>query len=198
MTMGFNLIKDNIEGGTYKFSTLDNNIATVDENTEVVTAQGVGTTYIRIYNKQNDCYAAVKVQVNGEQGRTAAKIVGGWNHFVTLKANGEVWTWGNNKYGQLGTGDKATQTLPQQMVSVSGIKEIAAGTNHSVMLTEGGNILSAGSSTRSQMGDGSSTDRTTAVYTRNTSGYIVSNAKHIAAGGNSTYISRKKDTDGNN
>ena len=50
-------------------------------------------------------------------------------------------------HGQLGIGDKATQTLPQQMVSISGIKEIAAKTNHSVMLTEGGYVLSAGSST---------------------------------------------------
>ena len=124
------------------------------------------------------------------------QVAAGANHAIMLDVNGNVWATGYNSSGQLGTGDKATQTLPQQMVSVSGIKEIAAGTNHSVMLTEGGNILSAGSSTRSQMGDGSSTDRTTAVYTRNTSGYIVSNAKHIAAGGNSTYISRKKDTDG--
>ncbi len=46
MTMGFNLIKDTMEGGTYKFSTLDSSIATVDENTGVVTAQGIGATYI--------------------------------------------------------------------------------------------------------------------------------------------------------
>ena len=102
-----------------------------------------------------------------------------------------VWATGYNNFGQLGTGDKITQTLPQQMVSVSGIKEIATGTNHSVMLTEGGYVLSVGYNSYSQLGDGSSTDRTTAVYARN-----VSNAKHIAAGGNSTYISRKKDTDG--
>lgn len=78
------------------------------------------------------------------------------------------------------------------MTGVSGIKEIAAGTNHSVMLTEGGYVLSVGYNYCSQLGDGSSTDRTTAVYVRNTSGNSVSDAKHIEAAGNSTYISRKK------
>ena len=351
-TIGFNLLKENIEGSTYEYKTLDQEVATVAKD-GTVTATGIGTTYIKVHDTKTDIWNAVRVNVNGAENKTQPKVVGGGHHYVALKGNGTVYTWGynnsgelglgdtnnrleptqtnmknvidiaagynhtiilksdgtvwtsgQNKYGQLGdgstvdsnsfhkvklnengeylenivsvaagystsyavtsdgevygwgsnddgelgqankstdpvtypvkmkkisniiqvaaganhaimldvngnvwatgynssgqlgTGDKATQTLPQQMVSVSGIKEIAAGTNHSVMLTEGGNILSAGSSTRSQMGDGSSTDRTTAVYTRNTSGYIVSNAKHIAAGGNSTYISRKKDTDG--
>ena len=81
MTMGFNLIKETMEGGTYKFSTLDSNIATVDENTGEVTAQGIGTTYIKVHNKENDIWAAVKVNVNGKQGNVQPKIVGGYNHF---------------------------------------------------------------------------------------------------------------------
>ena len=109
-----------------------------------------------------------------------------------LDVNGNVWATGYNNFGQLGTGDKITQTLPQQMVSVSGIKEIATGTNHSVMLTEGGYVLSVGYNSYSQLGDGSSTDRTTAVYAKNTSNQYVSDAKHISAGEQTTYITRKK------
>ena len=102
MTMGFNLIKDTIEGGTYKFSSLDKNVATVDENTGVVTAQGIGTTYIKVYNEENNVWSAVKVNVNGKEGSVQPKIAGGNYHFVSLKANGTVWTWGLNSNGQLG------------------------------------------------------------------------------------------------
>ena len=36
------------------------------------------------------------------------------NHSLTLKSNGEIWTWGRNPYGQLGdntTDDKSSPIL---------------------------------------------------------------------------------------
>ncbi len=43
---------------------------------------------------------------------------------------------GYNGNGQLGIGNTTLQTLPQQMTSISGIKEISAKSN-TYMLTEG-------------------------------------------------------------
>ncbi len=45
-TIGFNLIRDEVEGSTYEFSTLDSEVATVAED-GTVTAEGIGTTYIK-------------------------------------------------------------------------------------------------------------------------------------------------------
>ncbi len=55
---------------------------------------------------------AVKVNVNGEGNITIPKIAGGNYHFVALKANGTVWTWGLNSNGQLGLGDTTNRTEP--------------------------------------------------------------------------------------
>ena len=125
------------------------------------------------------------------------QVAAGANHTIMLDADGNVWSTGYNNSGQLGIGNTDIQVLPQKMTLVSGIKEIAAGTNHSVMLTEGGYVLSVGYNSYSQLGDGSSTDRTTAVYAKNTSNQYVSDAKHISAGEQTTYITRKKDSEGN-
>ena len=79
------------------------------------------------------------------------------------------------------------------MTSVSGIKEISAKSNNTYMLTEGGYVQATGNNYFSQLGDGNSTDRTTAVDVKTVSNKYVTDAKHIAAGENSVFISRKKD-----
>ena len=98
---GFNLISESIAQGEVTFKSIDSSVATVDEN-GIVTAQGEGTTYIRVYNKNTDTYASVKVNVTSKEGQVYPKIVAGANHFIALKANGEVWTWGKNNNGQSG------------------------------------------------------------------------------------------------
>ncbi len=65
------------------------------------------------------------------------------------------------------------------MTSVSGVKEIAAGTNHSIMLAENGYVYSVGNDSNSQLGNGNSTNISTPTYVRNTSGNLVSDAKHV-------------------
>ena len=147
--------------------TLDSDVATVDED-GVVTATGVGTTYIRIYNKQNDCYAAVKVQVNGEQGRIAAKIVGGWNHFAALKANGEVWTWGHNGYGQLGVGNTERKIKPtktniydsKDTTQTEYAIDVAAGAYHTLVLKSDGTVWATGYNGYGQLGTGTTQSET--------------------------------------
>ncbi len=58
-TIGFNLIKENIEGSTYEFKTLDSEVATVDDQ-GTVTATGIGTTNIKVHDTTTDSWNAVK------------------------------------------------------------------------------------------------------------------------------------------
>jgi alpha-tubulin suppressor-like RCC1 family protein len=44
--------------------------------------------------------------------------IGQW-HAIAVFANGSVYCWGNNEYGQLGTGNTSSAILP---VRVSGLK----------------------------------------------------------------------------
>ena len=201
MTMGFNLIKDTMEGGTYKFSTLDSSIATVDENTGVVTAQGIGATYIKVHNKENDIWAAVKVNVNGKQGNVQPKIVGGYNHFVALKANGTVWTWGYNANGELGLGDNQNRTEPTQVKAeitledgttkeeeITDAIDVAAGANHTLILRKDGTVWATGYNNKGQLGDGTTktTNKFHKVKGENGVGYL-QNIVQIAAENNTSH-----------
>ena len=144
-----------------------------------------------MYNKQNDCYAAVKVQVNGEQGRTAAKIVGGGNHFVALKANGEVWTWGYNGYGQLGIGNTETKNRPTKTNIYNSKDEtqstyaidVAAGYSHTLVLKSDGTVWAAGYNEYGQLGDSSTTNTSEFVQVTGIPEKVIA----ITAGGHSSY-----------
>jgi len=190
VTAGFNLLYEEVEKGECEYKTQDDQIATVDDK-GVVTATGTGTTYIKVYNKQNDCYAAVKVQVNGEQGRTAAKIVGGGNHFVALKANGEVWTWGYNGYGQLGIGNTETKNRPTKTNIYNSKDEtqstyaidVAAGYSHTLVLKSDGTVWAAGYNEYGQLGDSSTTNTSEFVQVTGIPEKVIA----ITAGGHSSY-----------
>ena len=114
--LGFNVLTNNPLTPNVTFRTLDSNIATVS-NTGIVTAQGTGTTYIELKDEQKEIIAKIKINVNGKGNETAAKIVGGTYHFVALKGNGTVWTWGYNANGELGVGDNTNKTKPTQAIA---------------------------------------------------------------------------------
>ena len=54
------------------------------------------------------------------QGLEAVKLIAvGAFHNLALQENGALWAWGNNEYGQLGTGDTQprSQAIPVQGLS---------------------------------------------------------------------------------
>ena len=157
--MRFNLLQNEIVGTDCIYTSQDTSIATVDEN-GVVTAKGIGTTYITLYNKENDLYSTVYVNVNGKGNMTQPKIVGGENYFVALKADGTVWTWGLNSHGQLGLGDKEKRTEPEK-TNMKNVIDIAAGTSFTAILRKDGTVWTVGQNNYGQLGDGTNTDTET-------------------------------------
>lgn len=63
---------------------------------------------------------------------------------LALKADGSVWSWGYNNYGQLGHGDATTRLTPTRITGLSNVKAIAAGCNHSLFLLQDGTVWSCG------------------------------------------------------
>ncbi|OLF17011.1 RCC1 domain-containing protein [Actinophytocola xanthii] len=53
-------------------------------------------------------------------------LAGGYNHGVALRADGTVWTWGSNSYGQLGNQSLFTE-VPTQVEGVSGASAVGGG-----------------------------------------------------------------------
>ncbi|XP_012579744.1 PREDICTED: probable E3 ubiquitin-protein ligase HERC6 isoform X3 [Condylura cristata] len=65
----------------------------------------------------------------------------GHHHSLALSEDGQVFSWGNNKYGQLGLKmDLPSQATPQRVRSLLGIPvtQVAAGGNHSFALSLSG------------------------------------------------------------
>jgi alpha-tubulin suppressor-like RCC1 family protein len=95
---------------------------------------------------------AIRVPINGDVSPNIAVAAGGW-HSVTLKADGSVWTWGDNSNGQLG--DRSTPSnLPAQVNGLSGIVNISAGDYHTVALKQDGTVWTWGSNEHGQLGNG--------------------------------------------
>lgn len=110
-------------------------------------------------------------------------VKAGNEYIAVLKEDGSVWTWGRNNYGQLGNGTFTNTTTPQQVASISGIKEIAAGDTHMLARTTSGNVYAWGRNYRGCLGNGTSSNSNVPVLMLNSS-----NAIKIAAGGNVSYV----------
>ncbi len=97
-------------------------------------------------------------------GKTVVAIAGANVHSVALTADGQVFTWGSNDFGQLGNGT-TTESLEPVAVKRSGalagkiVTAIAASGLQTMVLTSDGQVFCWGSNESGQLGDGSTTRR---------------------------------------
>lgn len=103
----------------------------------------------------------------------------GLYHTIAVKNDGTVWTWGNNSYGQLGSGTTYDRLTPFSIIGVSSVVAVAAGQYHSLALTSGGIVWAWGYNGYGQLGDGTTTERTSPVQV-----ILLTNVVAIAAGQN--------------
>ena len=92
-----------------------------------------------------------------------AQVATGYYSSLGLRADGTLWTWGYNAYGQLGLGTTSTTnaTPTQEVTASAGWTTLAAGpaSQSSLVRTASGlNFASAGANGTGQLGDGTTTD----------------------------------------
>lgn len=82
------------------------------------------------------------------------QIACGLHHAVVLTLAGEVFTFGSNQYGQLGTGDlQAPPSGVAQVKKIHGvIVQVAAGANHTILLNHKGVVYTFGNYQKGQLG----------------------------------------------
>jgi len=70
----------------------------------------------------------------------------GHDFCAVVKEDGSVWSWGNNKYSQLGHGDKEQKLSPTRIQNFEGIKieSVSCGTYHSAAVDANGNVYTWG------------------------------------------------------
>jgi len=91
-----------------------------------------------------------KVTLNSQS--PIVQISCGLHHTVVLTLAGEVFTFGSNQYGQLGTGDLQPVSGPIQVKVQGMISQVSAGSNHTVLLTHKGIVYTFGNYQKGQLG----------------------------------------------
>lgn len=86
-------------------------------------------------------------------------VARGGAHGMALRADGTVWTWGENSAGQLGDGSTTNRTTPVKVPGLIDVVAIATGTSHSLAMTADGTVWAWGSNEHGQLGDGTQTER---------------------------------------
>jgi len=87
---------------------------------------------------------------------SAAAVAFGNRHAVALRTNGEVLTWGENVYCQLGRTSGNSRRTP--VVVMRNAKEIAAASDHTLVLTIDGKVYGWGINAEGPLGTGNTND----------------------------------------
>ncbi len=82
------------------------------------------------------------------------KVFAGAGHTVLLSQQGAIWSWGSNKFGQLGDGTKIDRSVPVKLPFFGIVKDIACGERHTVALMKDGKIFAWGGNNHGQLGNG--------------------------------------------
>jgi alpha-tubulin suppressor-like RCC1 family protein len=62
------------------------------------------------------------------------RVAAGESHRLAVGADGSVWSWGSNFFGQLGDGTTTFRPDPVRVLAVGGAQHIDAGADHTVVL----------------------------------------------------------------
>ena len=83
-------------------------------------------------------------------GKDLIKVVAGYNHYLGLSSDGEVYAWGSNSYGQLGNGNNTSSSTAVKVVTPDGksnmtnIVDISAGDSYSIITDKDGKVYTFG------------------------------------------------------
>ena len=83
-------------------------------------------------------------------GKDLIKVVAGYNHYLGLTSDGEVYAWGSNSYGQLGNGNNTSSSTAVKVVTPDGksnmtnIVDISAGDSYSIITDKDGKVYTFG------------------------------------------------------
>ncbi len=111
------------------------------------------------------------------RGEQQGLIATGGAHSCAITGAGDLYCWGDDKYGQLGDGARA-HAFAQPVPVLGGMTEVAAGRAHTCALDAGGRVYCWGDGSLGQLGVPGTIGSTTPLYVR-----LPGPATHVAAGG---------------
>lgn len=93
------------------------------------------------------------INISGLSGVTFKDIFSGRTSQFAITKNGDLYAWGDNRYGQLGLGGRFNRTSPRKVEGLPGpVKQVDNGEEHTIILLESGDVYVAGADTFGQLG----------------------------------------------
>ncbi|XP_072563291.1 probable E3 ubiquitin-protein ligase HERC6 [Paramormyrops kingsleyae] len=113
-------------------------------------------------------------------------------HSVVLSKDGDVFTFGEGKHGQLGHNSRNNELRPKKVEGLEGrAKQIACGSHHTLVLMASGHLLAFGNGSVGQLGTGRTENQlqpTPVQETWRSTGASADTDMKIAAGWNVSFI----------
>jgi alpha-tubulin suppressor-like RCC1 family protein len=112
----------------------------------------------QIGNGSGNVFQKEPILINGFKDQII-KISCGFHHSMALTKDGNVYSWGNNSWGQLGNGNTHNSNVPNLIEFRDSynnkieIKDISCGRRHSLLLTTAGDIYAFGDNEFGQLGN---------------------------------------------
>jgi alpha-tubulin suppressor-like RCC1 family protein len=102
-------------------------------------------------------YVPRPVEIAPPQGASGWKrISAGWGHTIAIADNDQLYAWGYNGSGRLGTGHSENENAPAAVTlpaGLSGWSEVAAGAHHSLAVGSDGRIYAWGANDWGELGN---------------------------------------------
>jgi alpha-tubulin suppressor-like RCC1 family protein len=119
--------------------------------------------------------------------RVVVALACGSSHSLALCADGTLAAWGNNSYGQLGTGNTSTSNVPVAVdrtgaLSNKTVVAVAAGDSYSLALCSDGTLAAWGYNNYGQLGIGNTTNSNLPVAVNTTGALAGKTVIAVAAG----------------
>lgn len=94
------------------------------------------------------------------QDHKIAHIAGGWRHSLACDDSGTLFSWGWNKFGQLGLGHNSDTCEPSEvkLPDEEKVETVASGWRHTLVVSKSGKFFSWGRGVNGQLGTGSTSD----------------------------------------
>lgn len=105
------------------------------------------------------------------------KVAAGRSFSIAINKKGQIFSFGNNRYGQLGLGNTIFQNVPQRVGLDSNFIDIAAGWYHILAVKSNGELYACGRNNYGQLGIGNQIDQSKLVRVG-----TLSNWESVAAG----------------
>jgi len=130
-------------------------------------------------------FCLIPKEIHSLKGKKIIQISSGSSHNAAISDKGDIYLWGNGKYGQIGNEKNENISKAKIVLQLIGdkAKMVCCGANHIIVLMYSGKVYSWGAGTYGRLGIGTEQDKSSPQLIESFNDKVV---RSISAGGTSS------------